>query len=964
MTAPFFERLAQIDKIISAGPCGLDLAKALLPLFQEEASKDYFFDKLLDASWLEPLVQAGLFQNPPPPRRDSEGNIMYRAWSESRYLPRVAGQAPRGVLDIILHIPETDNIRVHEDCIDAALEMPPDIAVSIVAKALKWLESPCYLLLPDKVGALSAYLAKGGEAVAALKLARSLLAILPAPGTVGISAPETTNTRSFGPRFDTWRYGRILQEYIPPVVQTAGVPALEMLCDLLEDALRLSRMERDKPADDYSYIWRTAIEDDSEGYRDELKNSLVSAVRDAAQQIASAAGAASVEELVGILEKRPWPVFQRIALHLLRVCSHSELGMVAERLTDRKHFDDVAIRHEYMLLLKAWFARLSEVEQSEILGWIEDGPRYLRPDDPPGVADNWRRNWLSIISDNLPPEWRQRYDRLVADLGPAEHPEFPVHYTATWVGPTSPRAAAELASMSIEEIVRYLQAWEPPKGAMEHSPEGLGRALGEAAASDPARYAKAALQFCVLSEPTYINALFHGFRKGLEGKRTFPWQPVIELAHWAVAQPREISGRGEDGWDDLDPHWGWTRQSIARLLEYGFRAERGRIPSRLRRRAWQLLEVLAEDPDPIPEHEAKYGGSNQDPATMSINTVRGVAMHAVIHYAFWVRRHLEKRENGKDLVARGLEEMPEVRTVLNRHLDPAYDPSLAIRSVYGRWFPQLVLLDPAWAGANVSTIFPPSQDLSDLRDAAWEAYMAFGKLYGSVYDILHEEYERAVERIGAASPDKRRLANPDEDLGKHLMVVYWWGRIGLQELDRFFSLAPPKLRGDALAYIGQSLREMPDKIGRRTLARLKELWEWRLAEVRSLPPSDRRAELSSFGWWFTSEKFSETWSLKQLQEALKYANWAEPDDDVVEQLAKLAPQKPMVAVECLAMMTEGDQQGWATGYSWVPSIRTIVSAALHSSDVRARRAARELVNRLGAKGFLQFRDLLTEQSGD
>jgi hypothetical protein len=50
--------------------------------------------------------------------------------------------------------------------------------------------------------------------------------------------------------------------------------------------------------------------------------------------------------------------------------------------------------------------------------------------------------------------------------------------------------------------------------------------------------------------------------------------------------------------------------------------------------------------------------------------------------------------------------LPEVRTVLDEHLDLRLEPTLTIRSVYGRHFPWLHYLDPAWAAGTVARIFP------------------------------------------------------------------------------------------------------------------------------------------------------------------------------------------------------------------------------------------------------------------
>jgi hypothetical protein len=95
-------------------------------------------------------------------------------------------------------------------------------------------------------------------------------------------------------------------------------------------------------------------------------------------------------------------------------------------------------------------------------------------------------------------------------------------------------------------------------------------------------------------------------------------------------------------------------------------------------------------------------------------------MEALIRYALWVKRHLVQgpAEPSEDQV--GLEQMPEVREVLEIHLDPTRDASPAIRSIYGRWLPTLVYVDREWVKKNLRKIFPTDATLAHFRDAAWD----------------------------------------------------------------------------------------------------------------------------------------------------------------------------------------------------------------------------------------------------
>ena len=127
------------------------------------------------------------------------------------------------------------------------------------------------------------------------------------------------------------------------------------------------------------------------------------------------------------------------------------------------------------------------------------------------------------------------------------------------------------------------------------------------------------------------------------------------------------------------------------MLSAGFESKTSPIPIAERERVWAVLAVLLHDPDPTPLHEERYGGANIGPRTLSLNTTRGQAMHAAVRYGLWIRRSMEADEPEAVLREEGFASIPELREVLDQHLDPGCDPSIAVRSIYGQWFPWLVL---------------------------------------------------------------------------------------------------------------------------------------------------------------------------------------------------------------------------------------------------------------------------------
>ncbi len=74
---------------------------------------------------------------------------------------------------------------------------------------------------------------------------------------------------------------------------------MKLLCRLLSIVLR-SSYESTKGSEDYSYIWRPAIEDGIQPDSHELRDMLLSAVRDAAEHVVRE-NKATVQDMVSCL---------------------------------------------------------------------------------------------------------------------------------------------------------------------------------------------------------------------------------------------------------------------------------------------------------------------------------------------------------------------------------------------------------------------------------------------------------------------------------------------------------------------------------------------------------------------------------------------------------------------------------------------------------------------------------------
>ena len=668
-------------------------------------------------------------------------------------------------------------------------------------------------------------------------------------------------------------------------------------------------------------------------------------------------------------------MFARIILYLLRKFPDTVPDLLEQHLVRREVFDDLEVYHELGLLMTTCFGRLNPVKQQVILDWITEGPAmddFIKGTQywdgrPPTVEEisrhreSWQSHILAWIKEQLTGEARSLYDRLVRKYGEPEQPYFLAYMSSfsSW-GPGSPKTADELHQLPVEELVRYLQTWRAPEDERDASPEGMGRELEAAIAKDTDKYSTTTDRFKGL-DPVYVRSVVQGIANAARQGNVKEWLPVLNLCSWVVSQPREIPGRKTKS-RMADPDWGWTRKAILRLFAAGTGNIDSPIPIKFRAKLWEILQPLTDDPDPLPAKENEYLDEKQhwDPEMLSINTVRGEALHCVVRYGLWVRRHIGNGDSASERLARGLEEMPEVRKVLERHLDISSDPSRAIRAVYGQWFPWLVLLDERWTQRYVSIIFPTAQ--VEFFRASWETYLRFCPPYDNVLPLVRDIYAHAVESMSVITGWGEHGHEAVGRLASHLITFSWRGKIenagqrGL--LDRFFELAPGWVRTAALRHAGRSLKETKGDPPDEVLGRLRQLWEVRLESAkRCASIEERRSEMETFGYWFSAGKYDDEWACMNLKEAIHLAGGVEADHLVLERLAEVGENRPDLAAQCLYLLVKNDKED-GTIFHWGDAIRAILESATRKGDRDTRELLKQVIDEMGRKGHLEYREYL------
>ena len=715
-----------------------------------------------------------------------------------------------------------------------------------------------------------------------------------------------------------------------------------MLCDLLEKLLHSDRRSGSYP----DSLSRPAIEPHAQNYGDDVSDILIDAVRDGSKQLVDCE--IDIRSVCAALEDRKGGIFKRMALHLAAEQSQRHPDFATEVALCEDHFLDERLLHEYSRLLGAVFPRLNQNQTAVVLGWIRRGPSFS---DSFAGDDEERRKWrlywqvrrLTWIRDHLDDEWRARYALMVEEVGEPEHPDF-TSYTTTGMGPTSPVGVTYLQGMSTAEIAAYLGSWKPMGDPMSADRAGLADVFQQVVAGSPSRFLAASDSFLELPV-LFVEALVVGVREAVRADRVVDWTAVVALLSGILA--RHPTSR----------EWRRARLACVSLVEAGLRDDA--IDIGLRERVWAIIDATASDSDPSPEEDAER---TNDVANKSIGCVRGNALHAVIHYALWVYR-MGASEDAGDSTPFDMNAIPEVRTRLERHLDPAIDPSPSVRAVYGQWFPHLTLLDANWSAQNARRIFPDRYP--ELRDAAWETYLRFCPVYSTPFELLREQYSAAVDRL--PSSNERASATrggPNKRLGQHLLIMAGRGVLSWGDDDallrNYFQNAKPEDSRRAIGLIGRDLSNEDSGLPQDVVDRFASLAEELVGLLRDRGP-DQMGHLSSLGWWVASGSFYGPWALAQLDRLIDLAGAAEPRFVVMDCLVELSGQYPAKTLAVLrSSWVSTDHPNRSVFFGRDESVRTILGAALASPS--ARDEASLFIDQLLAAGHLQFRDLRSPES--
>lgn len=933
-----------------------------------------FFTQLRDSSWLQSLANTAFFVRWPPVRVDEEtGRVLIAPWPPGEFLRRAATSDDPAILtligEIVTRLSQSDHPGVQLALLQTLIALPPERAAEYAHFVIQWISGPSNDWLAHFVVDLIDRLARGGRGAAALTLFDAAFRLEPRADEHDI--PQT--------RFGHGAYEYALGRVARPLVEAAGRPAVESFIGLLRQSGEIAGRFSRAPRDDFSYMWRRKIARDEGNARD-VMGALIDAVRDGSLILAGEP--AVTADLVTRLEAEGYPIFRRLALHLLAHRTGAASQLAAARMVDSSLLDASWCRFEFGELACAQFGQLSDADQQRVLdmaqptqGEIDSFQERYRghhgrdpsSEDIAAFQDIWLRDRLWEWRSVLPHTWRQRVMEIAGRLG--EPVQIGVVVRAAHV---SSQSAAELATFAPIELVAHLQAWAPdsddPAGRRA-TPSSLANELKRLVYEQPQRFAEHADHFIGL-DPTFVRGLLSGFGDAIKAGRPFVWEPLLRLLLWVTLRSdsadQPAQERQRAGWD---PTWQWAWHAAAEVMRYAFCENLNEIPASGGDAAWAVVERLLEYPPPTHEEEAENNWIDRDPYFVATNSIRGCALIATIYRALWNERLARAR--GTNLT---LDDMPEVLAVVNRELAA---PSRMALSVFGRFLPHIRSIGPNWFSTHSGHILPLDPERQPFWLAAWLGYVKHASVLTTMVGTLRTSYERAIEAlavtIDGTTDDEEDGAG--RELTRHMATILWFGApdLAAQEVfDQFIERADDEFRANLMEIVGNSLRRRSAENQTPTdvapldasgLTRIREFFEHRLA-LGEQPANTAQLtkELGAFASWLDSDQFDPGWKMRSLTRVLTLGVRVRPVHRVIVFLQQVAREFSDEAVNALdRILLHPEEDRWLAEV-YRDEVAAVLAQALHQESNETQGKARSLISALEARGIGGFMRLLATRS--
>jgi hypothetical protein len=765
------------------------------------------------------------------------------------------------------------------------------------------------------------------------------------------------------PRFRDWEYSRLLEKAVRPLAAAAPLRTAKLLIEVVAEMMRFDTGrepdEVDTEKNDASEIWSPRVDEQRRPYA-EPKGDLVRVLTFASEQVYERKDVGEIEQLDKALRYGKWYVFDRVRYHLYVKSPAQARTWICDAIVSYPSYSEEQYGFEFQRMIRTAAEQfgaemLSREDLTRIFDEIMRGPD--KQADKAFMAERFteegfqrrqeyfQHRQLAPFAPVLFGKYLERFNELASRL-PALTDEDFVRYDIgeSKTGATrSPKSAAELALLSDDELIAFLNDWDDPhqdsdKWWVDVDFVGLATAFQQLIVANPQRFLAWGERWRAIERPIYVR-----YALNVATKRVGQHQPELDqwldIANWVMTKPDDPVKDDEKASETSRdrPAWNSARTEVVALIAECVKKDAG-VGIEWRPRLITLLKVACLCAD-------RYLDSGRPIITPrnfltdAINTMRGRALETLLQYGSWVKR----QQHDADI--------SDLFEVLELRLAGSPPLTLPEYALLGASFHQLYDLSSSWARAHVGEVFP--QEKTDAWAAGVEAYLRFNSPHPLVFGILIAQLEFAIEHMRLFKDEENSRNDAIEHLGEHLLNYYLLGLLELSGsnslLARFYRKTKPKYWAHVFDYLGRMLSKTK-QLKAEIAERCKEFFEARLA-------AGNAEELQELTFWLMSECLSPNWRVNALLRTLDVTKSATRTPSmIIEELAKLLKHEPDLVVSAFAMLTDY-LVGRPYFYLQPEYVKPILKHGFASENEATVHAAKLAQDNLLKAGRSEFRDL-------
>lgn len=944
---------------------------------KKETGRRYFFSRLKNPLWIQPLVDLGYFQSPPNAKYYDDGYVQFPPWPELQYLKNVSCDVPDQVVDLVLGLPKVDNPNVYQEILDIALELRGEHSAKLMPKILESLELEHQVWTYQYTDLLDHW-TKENQIAAALELSKILVSFKPDPNSKAkqkrrkenppdLKTVWATSLEPF-PQIGSWEYGEILSKSVRALAEKVPYKVTLLLIDTTADMICL-RTHQDHFAKniDFSDAWCERLYD-TESDHAAPKNALIYTLTFACEKVYEKSPDAVVA-LDSELRNRKWKIFKRLRLHLYaQYPSEQTKPWIRELILAREDYHRWEHPFEFQQMIRKACEHfgtelLTEDERKHIFDSILNGPSKdgFTADEFSQYQRRFHRKQLKSFAPVLFGEYQTYFQQLETEaedeISDDDYP--PIKTRGGHVFSRSPRSPEDLSKLTDEELLAYINKYEGEeplyKGNhfIEVNIEGLSVAFQTVFTQHIIPDAKR-LQFWIenrekIERPIYVRMMIVAMQTDVKEKHFDRLSAWLSFSEWVLSHPDQdleedyrLGTQGDESREN--PNWYNSRRAVGDFIEECLKDDVD-IPISDRRQLSTLLEMLCTQFDSWLDRDKRHFLNQNDLITEGINNTRSRALEALIQFGYWLRKHDAESE------------VHELTLILERRFSSETGHSLTLPeyAILGRDYRLVYYLNEAWATEHKSNFFP--QGNLSAWIAAFSSFLHYNRPFERAFEIFRDDFDFALQHLEDFKKQDFADRKLTEIVGEHLFHYYLLEMYPLRGenslLERFYQVTEHDRKQWVALFnnVGDSLWNTGEHLDESLKGRVIDFFDWRY-EVRET------TELQQFNHWLEAESLDAEWRLDAYSRILDVCKAEGASVSIpLQALCEMLPDHTAKVVECFAKLTHG--RGDDNIYIRTEVAKKILNAGLASDDQNVHQnavQAHENLLRLGRFDLLELDD--------